>query len=46
MHIFLTRVNSFFGDMMCKVHYLCLEEGALGGFQPQIEFSEALQYYS
>ena len=40
-HIFLTWVNSFAGDMMHKVHYLCLEEGALGWFQFQIEFSEA-----
>ena len=29
-HIFLTWVNSFSADMMVKVHYLCLEEGALG----------------
>ena len=31
---------------MRKVHYLHLEEGALGWFQLQIEFSEALKYYS
>ena len=31
---------------MCKVHYLHLEEGALGWFQFQVEFSEALKYYS
>ena len=46
IHILLTWANSFAGDMMCKVHYLCLEEGALGWFELQIEFSEAFKYYS
>ena len=32
MHILLTWVNSFTGDMMHKVYYLCLEEEHLAGF--------------
>ena len=31
---------------MCKVHYLCLEEGALGWFQLEVKLSEMLKYYS
>ena len=31
--------------MMCEIHYLSLEKGALGGFQLEIELSETLQYY-
>ena len=45
-YILLTWVNSFAGDVMHKIYYLHLEEGALGWFQLQIEFSEVLKYYS
>ena len=31
--------------MICEIHYLSLEKGALGGFQLEIELSEMLQYY-
>ena len=46
MHILFTWANSFAGDVMHKIHYLHLEEGALGWFQLQIEFSEVFKYYS
>ena len=41
----VTWVNSFLRHMMCKIYYLRLEKGTLGGFQLEIEFSEVLQYY-
>ena len=45
-YVFVAGADFFLRYMMCEVYYFGLEEGTFGGFQFEVKFAEALQYYS